>query len=69
VIDRAVLNLIDAVTFTGADFSTQHDGVCRMNPELARRVAQLTLQSLQTGPGSVTVIEAIAWSIFHYSGR
>lgn len=40
-----------------------------MNPELARRVAELTLQSLQTAPGSVTVIEAIAWSIFHYSGR
>jgi CRISPR-associated protein Cas1 len=41
VVDRAVLHLIDTVTFTGADFSIQHDGVCRMNPELARRVAQL----------------------------
>jgi CRISPR-associated endonuclease Cas1 len=41
VVDRAVLQLIDAVTFTGADFSIQYDGVCRMNPELARRVAQL----------------------------
>jgi CRISPR-associated endonuclease Cas1 len=46
VVDRAVLQLIDSVTFTGADFSIQHDGVCRMNPELARRVAQLTLQML-----------------------
>ena len=36
-----MLNVIDTVTFTGADFSIQHDGVCRMNPELARRVAQL----------------------------
>jgi len=41
VVDRAVLELIDSATFTGADFSIQHDGVCRMNPELARRVAQL----------------------------
>jgi CRISPR-associated protein Cas1 len=41
VVDRAVLQLINTVTFTGADFSIQHDGVCRMNPELARRVAQL----------------------------
>lgn len=48
VIDRAFLNLIDAVTFTGSAFSIQHDGVCRMNPEPARRVDQLTLQSLQT---------------------
>jgi CRISPR-associated protein Cas1 len=44
VVDRAVLQLIDSVTFTGADFSIQHDGVCRMNPELARRVAQLALE-------------------------
>ena len=43
VVDRAVLRLVDTVTFTGADFSIQHDGVCRMNPELARRVAQLAL--------------------------
>lgn len=46
VVDRAVLQLIDAVTFTGADFSIQHDGVCRLNPELARRVVQLTLERL-----------------------
>jgi CRISPR-associated protein Cas1 len=46
VVDRAVLQLIDAVTFTGADFSIQHDGVCRMSPELARRVAQLALAAL-----------------------
>ena len=39
VVDRAVLQLIDTATFTCADFSIQHDGVCRMNPELARRVA------------------------------
>lgn len=43
VVDRAVLRLIDAVTFTGADFSIRHDGICRMNPELARRVGQLAL--------------------------
>ena len=43
VADRAVLKLIDTVTFTGADFSIQHDGVCRINPELARTVAQLAL--------------------------
>jgi len=46
VVDRAVLQLINAVTFTGADFSIQHDGVCRMNPELARRVAQLAIAAL-----------------------
>jgi len=44
VVDRAVLQLIDTMTFTGADFSIQNDGVCRMNPELARRVAQLAME-------------------------
>ncbi len=40
VVDRAVLKLIDQETFSGADFVLQADGVCRLNPELARRVAQ-----------------------------
>jgi CRISPR-associated protein Cas1 len=50
VVDRAVLQLIDTVTFTGADFSIQRDGVCRMNPELARRVAQLALEHRRAVP-------------------
>jgi CRISPR-associated protein Cas1 len=41
VVDRAVLDLINETTFTCADFSIQPDGVCRLNPELARRVTQL----------------------------
>ena len=49
VVDRAVLHLIDTVTFAGADFSIQPDGVCRLNPELARRVAQSALTLV--GPG------------------
>lgn len=44
VVDRAVLQIINETTFTGADFAIQNDGVCRMNPELARRVAQLTME-------------------------
>ena len=44
VVDRAVLQLIQENTFAGADFSIQHDGVCRLNPELARRVADVCLR-------------------------
>ena len=47
VVDRAVLQLIAATTFTGADFSIQPDGVCRLNPELARRVARLAQEHVQ----------------------
>lgn len=45
VVDRAILRLINNETFTGAVFSIQYDGVCRLNPELARRLTQLTLTS------------------------
>jgi CRISPR-associated protein Cas1 len=48
VVDRAVLQLINQMTFTGADFSIQNDGVCRLNPELARRVAQLAMEHCET---------------------
>jgi CRISPR-associated endonuclease Cas1 len=44
VVDRAILELIQQTTFTGADFSIQSDGVCRLNPELARRVAHLAME-------------------------
>jgi len=44
LVDQAVLGLISSARFTGADFPIQHDGVCRLHPELARRVAQLALQ-------------------------
>ena len=49
VVDRAVLHLVQTQTFSGADFSIQEDGVCRMNPELARRVAQLSLEHCGVG--------------------
>ena len=47
VVDRATLQLINETTFTGADFSIQSDGVCRLNPELARRVAQLAMEQCE----------------------
>jgi len=50
VVDRGVLQLIDTVTFTGADFAIQTDGVCRLNPELARRVAQLAMERCEDLP-------------------
>ena len=50
VVDRAVLQLIDETTFAGADFAIQNDGVCRLNPELARRVAQLAMERCEDLP-------------------
>ena len=45
VVDRAVLDLVKVTAFTGGDFSIQPDGVCRLNPEFARRLVQLILRS------------------------
>ena len=44
VVDRAVLEIVKNESLSGSDFSIQHDGACRLNPELARHVAQLALQ-------------------------
>jgi CRISPR-associated protein Cas1 len=50
VVDRAVLQLISETTFTGADFAIQNDGIYRLNPELARRVAQLAMERCDSLP-------------------
>ena len=40
-IDARVLNFIRTAEFTGVDFSTRADGVCRLAPQLARQVCQI----------------------------
>ena len=37
-IDRAVLNFVKERVFPAADFVIRSDGVCRLNPEMARIV-------------------------------
>ena len=41
-VDRPVLAFIKSEALHPADFTTREDGVVRLNPELARRVAKLT---------------------------
>ena len=41
VVDRVILQLIREETFSGADFQLQSNGVCRLNPELARRLVDM----------------------------
>ena len=38
-IDRVVLDFVKGHLFDPADFVIRTDGVCRLNPEMARRVA------------------------------
>jgi len=46
VVDRAILRLIDNTTFSGGDFSIQPNGVCRLNPEFSRHVAQFAIGAI-----------------------
>jgi CRISPR-associated endonuclease Cas1 len=40
-IDAAVLAFAEAETFSGADFVIRNDGVCRLAPQLAKRLVQV----------------------------
>ncbi len=40
-VDRALLTFALAETFSGADFVIRSDGVCRLTPQLAKRVCQI----------------------------
>lgn len=41
IVDRNVLHFLQAHTFHPADFIIRSDGVCRLNPEMARHVTRL----------------------------
>jgi CRP-like cAMP-binding protein len=43
IVDGKVLEFVQAHTFHPADFTIRSDGVCRLNPEMARQVARITL--------------------------
>ena len=40
-VDAALLRFMGSSTFSGADFTVTEQGVCRLHPQLARRVAAL----------------------------
>jgi CRISPR/Cas system-associated endonuclease Cas1 len=46
IVDRKVLEFVQAHTFHPADFTIRSDGVCRLNPEMARYVAKLCERSV-----------------------
>ena len=45
-VDRAVVDFVKGTVFDPADFTIRSDGVCRLNPQLARNVAVLVAQWL-----------------------
>lgn len=46
--DRKVLEFVQMHTFRPADFTIRSDGVCRLNPEMAKLIVQIILQSINS---------------------
>jgi CRISP-associated protein Cas1 len=46
-VDRKVLEFVQAHTFHPADFTIRLGGLCRLNPEMAKRAVQLVAGSLE----------------------
>jgi CRISPR-associated protein Cas1 len=46
IADRKVLEFVQSHTFHPADFMIRPDGVCRLNPEMARQVVQIIVDGL-----------------------
>jgi CRISPR-associated protein Cas1 len=42
-VDRELLSYVHSHTFSPSDFILRDDGVCRLHPQVARRVARLSL--------------------------
>jgi CRISPR associated protein Cas1 len=47
-VDRAVLDFVKRTVFDPADFTIRNDGFVRLNPQLARHVANLTTRALRS---------------------
>jgi CRISP-associated protein Cas1 len=45
-VDRAVLDFVNGHVFEPADFVIRNNGVCRLNPEMARAVARTSTQKI-----------------------
>ena len=48
IADRKVLEFVQAHTFHPADFTIRSDGVCRLNPEMAKYVVRMTGTAAET---------------------
>jgi CRISPR-associated endonuclease Cas1 len=49
IVDRSMLQFVQSHTFHPADFTIRSDGVCRLNPEMAKHVVRLATMA-QTHP-------------------
>jgi CRISP-associated protein Cas1 len=54
VVDGAILRLITSDTLHAGDFTITNEGVCRLNPQLARKVVAVTSAGIKDSARSAT---------------
>jgi CRISPR-associated endonuclease Cas1 len=55
IVDRKVLEFVQSHTFHPADFVIRSDGVCRLNPEMARQIVHHLIQQTLVIPSLTTL--------------
>ena len=55
IIDRKVLEFVQGHTFHPVDFTIRSDGVCRLNPEMARHVVTVTARLSEDGKSQISM--------------
>lgn len=57
IVDGGVLEFVQIETFAATDFTLRSDGVCRLNPQLARCIAQVTADTLRKAPSPLALFQ------------
>lgn len=60
IVDRAVLGMTRVQAFAPADFVLREDGVCRVSPQLARRMVDQIAREIDTPPQIAQALDQIA---------
>jgi CRISPR-associated protein Cas1 len=60
VVDRAVLGFVQQHMFSDGDVTLRHDGVCRLNPQLARNVVGLLAMAMTMTASNLQAVIQIA---------
>ena len=63
-VDRAVLDFVKGYVFDPAGFVIRSDGVCRLNPEMARLVvAKVSTRKILNADRPVSTLNGDAWTV------
>lgn len=66
VVDRVLFEMVRENEFAPADFNITPEGVCRLNPQMARKIVRLVAECVQVYPmyTSVQTIDALSLGVF-----